>query len=306
MATFDARRRSRAGRTPFGLTLLLAVLATGAHAASPSVERGRYLVETILACGNCHTPKDASGQPIAARNLSGGLAFDIPPFAGVASNITPDRETGIGAWSDEEIKRAITHGERPRHGRLAGVALAPVMASGFFKALTPGDLDAVVAYLRAVPAVRNAVPPPTYRMQVPHERYPEAERGFGDADLRDPVRRGAYLVTIAHCMECHTPAEKGRTLYESALGAGGKRFLPGMVTGLPASWPGATARNITSHPESGLGRWSDAQIKRAITDGVSRDGRKLLPPMGYSWYAGLRDDDLDAIVAYLRTVPPQP
>ena len=302
------RRIARTHRTSLLNTLALVALAMSSAlaAAQSPVERGRYLVETILACGNCHTPKDANGQPIRDRNLSGGLEFDIPPFAGVASNITPDRETGIGAWSDDEIRRAITHAERPRHGRLAGVPLAPVMASGFFKALTPSDLDAVVAYLRSVPPVRNAIALPTYRMQVPHERYPDAERGFTAADMSDKVRRGAYLATIAHCMECHTPAEKGRTLYETSLGAGGKQFMPGMVKGLPATWSGATARNITSHPQAGLGRWSDAEIKRAITHAVSRDGRKLQPPMGYAWYAGLRDDDLDAIVAYLRTVPAKP
>jgi len=172
--------------------------------------------------------------------------------------------------------------------------------------LLPADLDAVVAYLRSLPAIRNAVAMPTYRMPAKHERYPDAERGFTAQDMSDPVRRGAYLVTIGHCMECHTPADKGVTHYESALGAGGKRFLPGMVKGLPAQWPGAVARNITSHPERGLGRWTDAEIKRAITHGTSRDGNALQPPMAYRWYAGLRDDDLNAIVAYLRTVPPRP
>ncbi len=279
------------------------------HAADnpASVERGRYLVTTILACGNCHTPKAADGRPVAGKELAGGgLSFDFPFFAGTASNITPDRETGIGAWTDDDIKRAITAGQRPSHGRLAGVPLAPMMWVSFYKALLPADLDAVVAYLRSVPPVRNAMALPEYKRQVPREAYPDAEKGFTVADLQDQVRRGAYLGTIGHCMECHTPAREGRTQYETALGQGGKAYGPAMVKGYPADWPGSVARNITSSPAAGLGQWSDQEIKRAITQGVSRDGRTLQPPMGFHWYAGLSAADQDALVAWLRTIPPRP
>lgn len=289
---------------------LVAVALGGAAAsalAAPEtpLERGRYLVTTVMACGNCHTPKDAEGRPVAGKELAGGgIGFDVPPFAGTAANITPDRETGIGAWTDAEIKRAITHGERPDRGPQAGKPLAPMMAANFFKALLPSDLDAIVAYLRSVPPVRNALPAPVYRMPVRREAFAEADRGFTEADLKNPVRRGAYLATIAHCLECHTPLEKGELQLDSALGAGGRAFLPSFVKGLPASWKGNVSRNITSHPEKGLGGWSDAEIKRAISQGVGRDGRKLQEPMAFAWYAGIRDEDLDAIVAYLRTLPP--
>jgi hypothetical protein len=114
------------------------LLATSAMvAAQTPVERGQYLVNSILACGNCHTPKTASGEPIADKELSGGLVFTTPAFDAVASNITPDRETGIGGWSDAEIKRAITEGVRPDHGRLAGSQLAAVMPVNFYKAMLP-------------------------------------------------------------------------------------------------------------------------------------------------------------------------
>jgi hypothetical protein len=73
-----------------------------------------------------------------------------------------------------------------------------------------------------------------------------------------------------------------------------------------ASWPGATAANITSHPDKGLGKWSDTEIKRAITQGISRDGRKLQPPMDFASYRGMTDADLNAIVAYLRNEPVDP
>ena len=289
----------------FLVAATLAGAAASALAQGSPLERGRYLVTTIMACGNCHTPKDAEGRPIAGKELAGGgYGFDIPPFAGTAANITPDKETGIGTWSDVEIKRAITHGERPAHGPYAGKALALPMAANFFKAILPGDLDAIVAYLRSVPAVRNVLSAPVYRAPVRREAFALADRGFSEADLQDKVRRGAYLATIGHCVECHTPVENGALQFETALGAGGRPFLPSFVKGLPERWKGTVSRNLTSHPEKGLGAWSDAEIKRAITQGVGRDGRRMQEPMAFAWYAGIRDEDLDAIVAYLRTLPP--
>jgi mono/diheme cytochrome c family protein len=284
--------------------LLVSTLEAGAQVPTTGVERGRYLVESILGCGNCHTPKSPTGEPIANRNLGGGgLSFSPPPFVGVATNITPDRETGIGSWSDDEIKRAIVEGKRPNHGRLPNTELAVVMATSFFKALTRSDLDAVVAYLRSVPAIRNEVPAPLYRLPQKHQPFPDAEAGFSDAKMSDPVHRGRYLATIAHCMECHSPMEKGVFDY-SRLGAGGRMFNSGLVQGFPSAWPGSRAANITSHPTAGLGGWTDDQIKRAIAHGISRNGRKLQPPMPFAYYAKLSPSDLDAIVAYLRTLPP--
>ena len=280
--------------------------AASALAQGTSVERGRYLVTTIMACGNCHTPKDAQGRPVAGKELSGGgVGFDIPPYQGVAANITPDRETGIGDWTDAEIKRALTHGERPAKGPLAGKPLGAPMAANFFKAILPGDLDAIVAYLRSVPAVTNAVAAPVYRAPPMRDAFATADRGFTEADLKDKARRGAYLATIGHCMECHTPqGERGVLLFDTALGAGGRAFLPSFVKGLPATWQGSVSRNVTADREHGLGAWSDTEIKRAIAQGVGRDGRRMEAPMPYEWYAGIRDDDLDALVAYLRTLTP--
>lgn len=294
--------------TPVRVLTLAITLAGGmvsAVAQGSPLERGRYLVTTIMACGNCHTPKDAQGQAIPGKELAGGgVGFDIPPFAGVAANITPDKETGIGAWSEAEIKRAITHGDRPDHGPLAGKPLAVPMAANFFKAILPSDLDAIVAYLRSLPPVRNVLPTPLYRGPVRREAFALADRGFTELDMQDKVRRGAYLATIGHCLECHTPVENGALQFDIALGAGGRPFLPSFVKGLPERWTGAVSRNLTSHPEMGLGAWSNAEIKRAIGQGVGRGGRRLQEPMAFAWYAGIRDEDLDAIVAYLRTLAP--
>ena len=285
--------------------LAFASFTLGAQGSGGSIERGRYLVESILGCGNCHTPKTATGEPIAPRNLSGGgLTFSIPPFAGTASNITPDRETGIGTWTDDDIKRAIVEGKRPSHGRLANAHLGVVMAAPFFKALTPGDLDAVVKYLRSLPPIRNEVAAPVYRMAQKHQPFPDAEAGFSEPEMKDPLYRGRYLATIGHCMECHSPQEKGAFDY-GRMGAGGRVFNAGLVQGYPASWPGARAPNVTSPRTAGLGAWTDAEIERAIAQGISRDGRKLQPPMPFPYYAKLSRSDLTAIVAYLRTLPPR-
>ena len=286
------------------LGLLLVAPSAVAQAPAGSVERGRYLVESILGCGNCHTPKSPTGEPIASRNLGGGgLSFSVPPFTGVASNITPDRATGIGTWSDDEIKRAIIDGKRPNHGRLPNTELAVVMATPFFKALTPADLDAVVAYLRSVPPIVNEVAAPVYRMAQTHQPFPGAQEKFSAAKMGDPVYRGRYLATIAHCMECHTPQDKGVFDF-GRMGAGGRVFTAELVQGFPSDWPGSKSSNITTHPTAGIGSWTDDEIKRAISQGVSRDGRRLRPPMPFAYYAKLAPADLDAIVAYLRTLPP--
>ena len=132
-------------------------------------------------------------------------------------------------------------------------------------------------FLPSVKPVRNETPTPVYRMAVSHDKYPDGERDFSEAEISDPVRRSAYLVTIGHCMECHSPAADGRTLYERALGRGGKQYSPKMVKGFPPGWPGSVARNIGSDASAGIGGWTDLDIKRAITQGISRDGRPARP-----------------------------
>jgi mono/diheme cytochrome c family protein len=171
------------------------------------------------------------------------------------------------------------------------------MPTHFYTVFSLGDLDAVVAYLRSVPAVHNEVPPPIYKTALPSEVFPGADKPPSESDLRDPVERGRYLATVGHCMECHTPGAIGHHDFTGGLGKGGQKFL--------GPWGESVSRNITSHKETGIGAWSDAEIKRAITEGIRPDGSRLKPPMGFAWYARMNDEDLTAIVAYLRTVPPK-
>jgi mono/diheme cytochrome c family protein len=272
--------------------------------AATQLERGSYLVNTIMACGNCHSPRDAQGKLTPDNALSGGLKFTVPPFVATASNITPDRETGIGTWSDDEIKHALTQGLRPDHGPLAKTPLAAVMPANFYKAILPEDIDAIVLYLRSVKPVRSTVPDPEYLVPVAREPYPDADRGFATASFSDPVARGKCLVTIGHCMECHAAWSRGVSDFTNRLGRGGRPFGPTEVHGFDPNWQGAIASNITSDRTVGIGAWTDDDIKRAITKGIARDGHVLKPPMGYSFYAGLTDGDVSDIVAYLRTLPP--
>src|ERR1700723_3154494 len=266
-----------------GLLCLLVSGSVNAAMADSALERGDYLVNTILACGNCHTPRDANGAIIKDKALSGGRVFSTPAFVVTTSNITPDPETGIGSWSDAEIKRALIEGIRPEHHRLPGVPLAAIMPANFYKALLPEDLDAIVTYLRSVKPVRNEIADPVYKAPIHRDLYPDAENGFNKAMFTDPVKRGAYLVTIGHCMECHSAWSRGVSDFKTGLGRGGRVFPAREGSG--AGTPDSVAANITS----GIGAWSDAEIGRAVTHGMSRDGRPLKPPMAYTYYAALRE-----------------
>jgi mono/diheme cytochrome c family protein len=288
----------------FRIAIACVVLLIGciSAVAETPTERGSYLVNTIMACGNCHSPRDADGKPIEARAFSGGLTFTTPAFVATASNITQDVETGIGSWSEAEIRRALIEGMRPDHGRLAGVPLAAIMPANFYMALLPDDLDAIVAYLRTIEPIRNEVTAPVYKAPARRDLYPDAEAGFTKAMFDDPIKRGAYLVTIGHCMECHSAWSRGVSDFKGGLGRGGRAFpaRQGSAEGSPES----IAANITSDSVAGIGAWNDQEIVRAITHGIARDGKPLKPPMAYDYYAGLKDGDLADIIAYLRTVPP--
>ena len=278
--------------TRWALGCMAAIAVTGSALAQSPVERGSYLVNGILTCGNCHTPRGPGGVWDMSKQLSGGpRTWDEATFKVKAANITPDLETGIGKWSDAEIKRSLLTGVRPD-----GTQIAPMMPYGFYEVFTPADIDAVVAYLKSVRAVSNAVTPPVYKAAMHVDTPPGADKPMSETDMSDPVKRGFYLVTIGHCMECHTPLVNDR--HDNAqLGKGGQSF--------PGPWGATVSRNITSHTTAGLGAWSDAEIKSAIAQGLHRDGTKLKPPMAFPLYATMTDQDLSAIVAYLRTVPPK-
>ena len=268
-----------------------AVLSSPVSAQSELVERGDYLVNGILTCGNCHTPKGPSGE-IRDKAFSGGASWDEQPFKVTAPNITQDTETGIGNYTDAELKQLLRKGIKRN-----GTRVAMIMPSGFYEIMTDRDLDAVIAYLRTIKPIRNAVPEPIYKISQGHPVPPGGESPYTEAMLSDKAQQGFYLATIAHCMECHTPMGPQGREFATSMGAGGGKFA--------GPWGVSVSRNISSSKTKGIGSWTDDEIKRAITQGVSKDGSKLNPPMGFHYYATVSAADLDAIVTYLRTVPPK-
>ena len=137
--------------------LTIGFVAIGAQAvAQDQVTRGKYLV-TVMGCGDCHTAGSFLGKPDMAHMLAGGdVAFEVPGLGTfVPRNLTPDKDTGLGNWTDPEIVTAVMTGKRP-DGRI----LAPVMPWMDFAALTKDDAFAIAAYLRSLPPVKNAIPGP--------------------------------------------------------------------------------------------------------------------------------------------------
>jgi mono/diheme cytochrome c family protein len=271
----------------FSLTLF----AAGAMAETPA-ERGAYLVRGIAACGNCHTQQGPDG-PVGPELGGGQLIEESGLFKAYTANITPDPETGVGRWSDAELIRAIREGIRPD-----GSLIGPPMPFEVYRGMSDTDVAAIVAYLRTVDPVRNVVAKSEYSFPLP-PAYGPPLGSVPEVPRSDAVAYGGYLAgPLGHCIACHTPMVGPVRDFEHALGAGG--FV------LTGPWGVAVSRNITSDPQDGLGRWSDAEIKRAITEGVRPDGNRLIPPMPYGYYHNIEDADLDAIVAYLRVLPPKP
>jgi mono/diheme cytochrome c family protein len=265
-------------------------LSPGSADADSRLDRGAYLMNGIVACGNCHTPKGSDGHALADQELSGGLVIDLPIFHAVAPNITPDNETGIGKWTDEQIINAIRNGKRPD-----GTTIGPPMPVPFYRDMSDTDVLAIVAYLRSVKPISHKVEKSSYKIPLP-DSYGPTVTHVADMPDGSKVDRGRYLAGIGHCMDCHTPMVNGR-LELTRIGSGG-RELPAFPAGAVVS------ANLTPANSNGMAHWTDAQVKEAITDGVRPDGRRLVLLMAFDWYRNINPNDLDAVVAYLRTLKP--
>lgn len=272
-----------------GAALLFAVTTAPQASAETLLERGTYLMQSIVACGNCHTPKGPNGE-IPGMELAGMSPFEkTPAFDANAPNITPDKETGIGNWTDEQIITSIREGKRPD-----GSIIGPPMPIGLYRGLSDWDVRAIVAYLRSVPPVKNEIPKSVYRIPLP-PAYGPPVGSVPAVSPDDKVAYGAYLAGPAgHCIECHSPLGKKGPDIVNNLGAGGFEFH--------GPWGVSVSTNITP---TGLANKSYADIRQMITTGTRPDGSKMLPPMAYPYYANIKEEDLRAIVAYLRTLPPK-
>lgn len=263
----------------------------GGAMAETQLERGEYLVRGPAGCGNCHTPIGPQG-PDMSQELGGRLNEKNEMFTAWAPNITPDPETGIGTWTDAELRRAIREGIRPD-----GTLIGPPMPIELYRGLSDTDLDAMIAFLRTVKPVKNETPPSEYHMPLPPAYGPPVEH-VADVPRGPTAEYGAYLAgPVAHCMECHTTFGPHGPMMDTHLGAGGNVFV--------GPWGESVSPNLTPH-EDGIADYTDDEVKAMIRQGVRPSGHPMLPPMGYGYYANMTDEDVTAIVAYLRTLPPLP
>ncbi len=273
-----------------GAALLVLALQSAAGAET-LLERGTYLVRGVVACGNCHSTWGDAGPRADMEMAGGNPIMEKDGKTAFTSNITPDDETGIGRWTDEQIIIAIRDGKRPD-----GSIIGPPMPFGLYRHMSDRDVEAIVAYLHTVKPIKNQVPKSEYTFPLP-PAYGPPVGSVPEPDRGDKVAYGAYLAgPLGHCIECHSPLVNGIPDVENRLGAGGFPF--------EGPWGVVLSRNITPHPEDGIGEWTDDEIIRAITQAISRDGNALGPPMGYPYYANIKRDDLEAIVAYLRSIKP--
>lgn len=265
--------------------------------ATPArLERGRYLANSVCGCMACHSERDETipGLPPKADRLGGGTIFsegaDLPGRV-VAPNITPDKETGAGNWTDDMLARATREGIG-HDGR----ALFPLMPYMNFREMPDEDLASVIVYLRSLAPVRNSLPqteiifPVKYLMrgapQPVNEPVPEP-------NLLDPVKRGQFLTRMASCAACHTPQDKGAP-------KPGFEFAGGLLFKTPRGT--VMAANITPDA-SGISYYDEATFVDVIRTGKVK-ARALNPIMPWSFYRGMTDEDLKAMFAYLKTVKP--
>ncbi len=320
-------------------------LGAGSVRAAPPdrVAHGEYLVRTG-GCHDCHTPwamGDNGPEPDMTRALMGhpaeieatdppGLA---PPWLGSASatvtswsgpwgrsytaNLTPDKATGIGNWTEQQFIDTIRNGRHLGNGR----PLLPPMPWPAFRHFADADLAAMFAYLQTIPAIVNKVPPPVVAPG-PEPPAPPALTAMTMAPgHEDPVARGKYLVIAKGCGDCHTPMTMGARgpVYDDARqlsGFDGRGKVPPMppVAGVAqvlalepvyaGAWGISFAANITPDSETGIGSWTEQQFIDSLRNGRHQGrGRQLLPPMPWQMFGQMTDADLKAVFAYLKTVP---
>jgi mono/diheme cytochrome c family protein len=253
------------------------------------VKRGEYLARAAD-CAACHTAK--GGAPFA-----GGLGFVLPFGTIYSANITSDKDTGIGTWSDASFLNALHKGVDDQ-----GVHLYPAMPYASYTSMTDADALAIKAYLFSLKPVHADIPDPALIFPF-NQRWLmgvwsflfNPDKRFEPNTAKSPQwNRGAYLAeSLEHCGECHTP----RTIFQSL---NNRRKFAGPVQ---AGW---RAYNITSDPNSGIGAWSDADLAQYLSTGHADGHGSAGGPMGEAVdksLSHLTKSDIAAIVVYLRSAP---
>ena len=270
-----------------------------------SLTRGEYLVNNVAMCIDCHSKRDFtkySGPVVAGSEGMGGEAFT--PGMGVpgtvyARNITQDTETGIGGWSDDDILKAMTQGISKN-----GDTLFPLMPYPTFNHMAKQDLMDIIGYIKTLKPIKNKVPARQLMIPIAMAYPAPALQPSVEGNMRPPetdiVKYGGYLTAIALCNECHTPlTPKGPDF--SRMLSGGHSFVEGPIN--------VTTANITPDSATGIGKWDEAKFMQKFIPyreekNYNFDPGKQNTIMPLTAYAGMKDSDLKAIYAYLRTVKP--
>lgn len=272
--------------------------------ATPEVlERGKYLANHVAVCTDCHSTRDWSkyaGPLVPGTEGKGGERFNEDlgfPGTFYARNITPHN---LSKWSDGEIYRLITTGVTRD-----GEPIFPVMPYKAYSHMDPDDIKAIIAYIRTLKPIANEVPDSkaNFPMNLIMRTMPEDVTTPGKRPSpSDKVAYGKYITTISACGDCHTPMEKGTP-------------LPGMhmAGGFEFRLPAGTVRssNITPHPANGIGNWTEEQFVQRFKMYLRPEVQnrpvgktEMNTVMPWSMYAGMTEEDLKAIFAYLRTLQP--
>jgi len=263
------------------------------EATPERLKRGAYLAEHVAGCTYCHTPQEEgpNGPEVVRGKKGSGQFFNIPGLPGtlVAPNITPDPDTGIGNLTDDQLARAIREGIS--HD---GQTLFPMMPYAHYRRMSDEDLASVVVYIRTLAPMRNPLPRTDIHFPVKYliRGVPQPVTEKVQADLSNPVSRGEYLVNLSVCSECHTPRKQGRP--DAAMKfAGGQVFDPSGKVVSPNITPDAT----------GIGNYTEEMFVKVMRTGYVGK-RQLSTVMPWQFYSGQTDEDLKAMYAYLRTLPP--
>jgi mono/diheme cytochrome c family protein len=249
------------------------------------LKRGEYLAEGVLQWFVCHTERDWTkpGAPPVAAKKGAGKVWEGKRWL-VASNITPDKETGAGAWTDDMLARAIHEGIS-HEGRV----LDSHMWSASFRGLSEEDLVSVIVYLRSIPPIYNSLPQTQLEKKI--DPPTPLTEGVPEPDLSTPLKRGKYLVRIGTCMACHTAFDAP---VNPGFFGGGDLVERGEQRAFSA--------NLTSDP-SGISYYDEALFIQTLRTGQVK-ARRLKPLMPWVAVRNMNDEDLKAIFAYLRTRAP--
>jgi mono/diheme cytochrome c family protein len=269
------------------------------EATSQRIKRGEYLANGILMCMTCHSPRDTTKPgfpPIESKKGSGVILYDTEEERLVVPNITPDKETGAGSWTDDMLARAIREGVG-HDGR----ALSLPMYWGSFRQLSDEDLASVVVYLRTIPLVKNKLPKRRFSAEREKELQGRSQpllTPVAAPDLSDQVTRGRYYIKTADCIGCHT-GWYGRN--PGFFGGGNKlENYYGWARLGEKDTSYVFSTNITPH-ETGLKGWTPELFINVIRTGKSG---LLAPRMPWVAYKNMTDEDLTAILSALQKLPP--